>query len=178
MTGTDALGDLAPVDRHDPEMVARHEAGHVLAGYLLGIKATSVTIDPEHPHTALSLGHAVGLDQVVDRIAVVAMGYEVSEPDFALGGVAVDDLGDDDAVLMVSLAQVCASTVGEIRATVDLGRARARALIDTPEFERAYPPLVAALLQHGSLNEVSIDIIIQHALADDDPSKAGSLTAT
>lgn len=177
--GPDSV-QLADERRDAPDNVARHEAGHVLAARLLGLRVTYVTIDPERPFTRIpTLGaQVVNLDRAVDQIAVVAMGHVVTaDPLGGLGGAVVDGLGDDDAVVMAKLAQTRVKTAEEIKLTVELGKARARGLIDTPEFERAFPPLVAALLEHGSLNEVSIDVIVEHALASG-PSNPGTPAAT
>ena len=145
------------------ERTARHEAGHVVVGYRLGIEIKFVTILPTHhssghvTHGDLFCGHTLGSDRaVLERAIKISLAGPLAEARFSPGDLLWGTRGDYDCAL--GLARYLAGSLGEHELLHFLER-QTRALLDCywGDVER----VARALLEQDELSGATVKNIIE-----------------
>jgi hypothetical protein len=149
--------------------VARHEAAHVAAAYLLGREIARVRIHSDGGEATVARVRDdvddADLEQVIDDILVLAIGGEVDRRSWPRAG------GDEgDQALAWDLAERHTASRREAEALVELGRAKAATLAEQRGFQLMVERLTDRLVEAGELDGDDLRDIIENGGSNDGPT--------
>lgn len=145
--------------------LAVHEAAHAVAGFLCGHPVEGVTIQPTAGagRTTIGTHRKPTFEQALEDIAIYLIGDLAAE---SIPTPAILDDRCDESCAIDTAIKVSASHY-ETLAIVELGRARARALINTEDFKRCINVLWPRLLREQELDGETVKSICAEALTKD-----------